>query len=215
MNSKYKLYYLPFNGRAAGIRALLSYKQANWENIIVNHTDWNKLKHSGKFEFSQLPCLLVDEKPLVQTLAIENFLAKRFNLLGSNENDEYNIISLVCTRDDFSKYLKPIIFPSEEEKKNRDNIINKSKPFFIEMLKIFENRLNQSNGKYYIGDKITLADIYIATQIQRIYRNKILRNDFESLLVSHAPKVTNLVDSLFKNELKEYYNKYYIAEAII
>ena len=52
-----------------------------------------------------MPGLVYDGKMYVQTIAVEIFLARKFNLLGNNENDEYEIISLLASKDDLYKKI--------------------------------------------------------------------------------------------------------------
>ena len=40
MEDSYKVYYFNGNGRAANLRAILSYAKAKWENVKINFEDW-------------------------------------------------------------------------------------------------------------------------------------------------------------------------------
>jgi hypothetical protein len=106
MENSYKLYYFGVNVKAANIRAILTYVKANWENSIIAAEDWPALKASGKFEFGQLPGLEVNSngRILSQAIAIEHYLARQFNLLGKTPEDEYEVLSLLASREDI--YIK-------------------------------------------------------------------------------------------------------------
>ena len=201
MESTYKVYYFAGNGRAANIRALLTYAGANWENVAVAWEEWPALKATGKFEFGQMPGLEVDGKIKTQTIAIEIFLARKFGLIGSNEEEEYQIISLVASREDLAQKLKPLMWPSEEEKTRKEaihkNIVEVDLPF---LLGVWEKRFTTNSGKYFIGDKISLADIFVATSLKQL-----IKGGFSDAINTFAPKLGAHVESLVNGDLAKYF----------
>ena len=67
----FKVTYFKVNGRAALIRAILTYAKANWENNLVDFTTaWPDLKASDYAEFKQLPILEHNGKTFSQSAAI-------------------------------------------------------------------------------------------------------------------------------------------------
>ena len=105
MSKTYEVIYFEGNGRAGNCRAMLDYSKTEYKNTLLNFGEWPALKASGKFENGQLPVLEVNGKQYTQSLAMETYLAKEFNLMGSNAEDEYQIMNLLCSRED---YVKPI-----------------------------------------------------------------------------------------------------------
>jgi glutathione S-transferase len=211
MESAYKLYYFNGNGRAVNIRALLSYGKATWEDVKVKHEDWPTLKASGKFDFGQMPGLEVDGKMLTQTLAIEVFLAKRFNLMGSNEEDEYEILNLLSSREDLLKALRPLFYGGLDETQKAallPTLQTVDLPFF---LNIYEKKYVANNGKYYLGDKFTLADIQIVTQLLALRTQ--YKAWFGDVVEKHCPNLIALVDRLVANELAEFNNNHFLKES--
>src|SRR5690606_22100640 len=119
-----------------------------------------------------------------QTVAIEMLLARQFGLLGDSIKDEYLILNLLGSREDFAKSITPLIFPTEEQKKNRDtifkNLLESDLPWF---LKKWEEKFVKHGKKYAIGDKFSLADIFLATMIESGFRsNKLTKECFEPLV---------------------------------
>jgi len=209
MQTTYKVHYFDGNGRAVNIRAMLDFSNSSWEDNKINFADWPAVKASGKFEFGQMPVLEVDGKQKTQTVAIEVFLARRFNLLGSNEEDEYQILNLLCTREDYSKHLYGLLMPTEEQKAKREEMIkNMSENVFPTLLTAMEKRyVENGKGKYFLGDKFSLADIYLATGFTQLFESVALKDLFSQIPTKYAPNVQELVNRIKENELKAFFEK--------
>ena len=52
-----KIHYFNGYGRAESIRMLLSIAKVPYEDVSYTDAEWGKAKHSGKFEFGQMPVL--------------------------------------------------------------------------------------------------------------------------------------------------------------
>jgi len=212
MKSTYKLHYFEGNGRAVNIRAILDYTNSSWEDNKVTFADWPALKASGKFEFGQMPVLEHDGKQKTQTVAIEVYLARVFGLLGVSEEDEYQILNIISTREDYSKHLYGLLFANEEQKTKRDEIIkNLNENVFPLILKSYERRyLENGKGKYFLGDKFSLADIFLATGFTQLFESSLLKDIFFELPTKYAPSIVELVQRVKQTELKEFFEKSYL-----
>ena len=202
----FKYYYFKVNARGGMARAILSYAKANWEDAIVDHATWAQMKQSDLPEFKQLPVLVHGDKKLAQSRAIEIYLAKLFKIYGDNVEQEYQIDSLLCSFEDVFIPFHDVFWPNTEELKNN---LEKNKAITIEkfktLLKVCENRyVNNGKGKYFLGEKFTLADIYVAFALT--YFDDCLK---EKLLETNAPNVNELIKRIKENELKEFFEKYY------
>jgi glutathione S-transferase len=215
MENSYKVYYFPGNGRGATMRAILSYAKASWENVKVVKDEFAKMKTEGKLEFGQLPALEVnnDGRLRSQTIAIELYLARVFNLLGKTPEDEYEIISLLASRDDITSKVRPILMPfTEEETKNKEentkNWLSTGFPFF---LKAFEKRFTARGGPYLLGDTFSLGDIF--------YANTLLtcrgpgKDGWEEVYKQYAPIAYAAADRVLQNELVDYVKNVHNHEA--
>ncbi len=211
MESTYRVHYFDGNGRAVNLRAILEFSGTKWEDNRINFADWPALKASGKFEFGQLPVLEVDGKQKTQTIAMEIFLAKRFGLLGSNEEDEYQIVNLLCAREDYSKHLYSLLFPTEEQKAKREEIVkNITENVLPIFLKAVESRyVNNGKGKYFLGDKFSLADIFLTTGFAQLFESPAVKDLFSQAPVQHSPLVNDLVRRVKETELKTFFEKVY------
>ena len=112
---KYILYYFNVNARGCIARAILSYSKANWENKILEYSDFAQNYKFKKeiCEYGQLPILEYKGKFYTQSMAIDLFLAKKFNLLGDTEDEEFEINNLLCSFED----IFPLIHDRDQSKK--------------------------------------------------------------------------------------------------
>ena len=201
---KYILYYFNVNARGCMARALLSYVKANWENKVLEYNDFlQNYKQKKEFcEYGQLPILEYKGKYYSQSMAIILFLAKKYNLMGDNEDEEFEINNLLCSFED----IFPLIHDQSQDKK--DAKYEKVRKYF----KIYEgkylNHVKENKGKkyYFANDKFTLADIYFGALIYSML-NSLKEIDMEK----EFPELKKLLD-FYKsdNALKEFYEKYYI-----
>ena len=203
-DDKYTLYYFNVNARGCMARALLSYVKANWENKVIEYNDFlQNYKQKKEFcEYGQLPILEYKGKYYSQSMAIVLFLAKKYNLMGDNEDEEFEINNLLCSFED----IFPLIHDQNKDKK--DAKYEKVRRYF----KIYEDKylkhVKENKGKkyYFANDKFTLADIYFGALIYSML-NSLKEIDMEK----EFPELKKLLD-FYKsdNALKEFYEKYYI-----
>ena len=100
--------------------------------------------------------------------------------------------------------LKPT---TEEQKNNPEKFRQALKDKLIQYLKVFEARYAKfGNGKYFFGDHFSLADIFVGVQIP----SYLVVFEGEDLMTPVAPNLKKLMDNLKENELKEFFEKYFI-----
>ena len=201
--SKYILHYFGVNGRGAIPRAILTYAKANWTNDIIKKEDWPKIKKSELCEYEFLPVLEVDGKKYCESIAIDSYLAEKFNLMGKNPDENYQIFNLLGTFDDFNVQFRPYRLCEDESKKPelKQKAVARLK-FFI--AKFEKKYVELGKGKYFLGDKLTLADFYVGVALIGFCQTV---NEFPFKEV--GPNLGELVERLKKNELKEFYEKYF------
>ncbi len=203
---KFILHYFKVNARGAIARALLSHAKANWEDHYIAFDEWKGLKANKEFcEYGQLPILEYKGKYYAQSMAIELFIAKKFNLLGENDDEEYEINNLLCSFEDFF----PLIHDMTEQTKEKT--YNK----FRQYLKVYEEKYLKNvkannGGKFFFAKgKFTLADAYLGSLIL-----SLLNRLNEVNLEKEFPELKKLMDSYNgEDALKEYYEKYYIKDS--
>ena len=195
-----KLTYFKDNGRVGLIRAMLAYKKIPFENIMYTLEEWPSKK--DLYEFRQLPQLEVNGKKLTQTIAICLFLAKKLDLYPKDIYLQYHVESLLAIRDDIT-----ILYRKVKKKESNKEEYKAYKDMVILYLKRIEERYKElGNGKYYLGDELSVADFFLGCMVEEFC---FLVKD-ENVMAIYAPGIKQLVERLKSNELKEFYDKYYI-----
>jgi glutathione S-transferase len=216
-NSNAKVEYFPLNGKGALIRAVLYYKQAPFADVRHTFEDWQKLKKSGDYEFEQLPAFEFAGQKFVQSGAIVLMLARHFNLLGSNLNEEYLNYSLLSSIDDFGPKFAPAFFAMTPEGQAQMEVKKKEfkevhASFFLTK---FESRFKKHGGKYAVGDSFSLSDIIFTVMLTNVFKHPLRKEEFEPLLNEHAPTLAKHIENVAQNELAEFFAKGFIGQAPI
>ena len=194
-----KLIYFNANGRVGLIRAILSYKKIPFENIMYTMEEWPSKKDN--YEFKQLPQLEVNGKKLTQTIAICLYLARQLDLYPKDIYLQYHVDSLLACRDDITRLYRKVWgkeATKEEYKQYKEMIILYSK-------RIEERYKELGSGKYYLGNDLSVADFFLGCMFKEFC--DLVKE--EDIMGKYAPGIKKVVDSLVKNELKEFYEKYY------
>ena len=188
-------------------KAILSSSKKEWTNDIIEFDKWKDLKKSGLCEFEQLPVLEHNNKKLCQSIAINFYLLRQFNLYGKNDEEEYQINSLFCSFEDLFDLPHKLIFLNDEKKK--EEIKNQFVEKFKLYLKKYEERyVALGKGKYFLGDHFSGADIYIGSALP-LFCHAI----GGCIIKDNAPALGELVTRLKQGELKEFHEKVFNKDA--
>ena len=194
-----KLIYFNANGRVGLIRAMLAYKKIPFENIMYTMEEWPSKKDN--YEFKQLPQLEVNGKKLTQTIAICLYLARQLDLYPKDIYLQYHVDSLLACRDDITRLYRKV-WGKEATKEE----YKQYKEMIILYLKRIEERYKElGSGKYYLGNDLSVADFFLGCMFKEFC--DLVKE--EDIMWKYAPGIKKVVDSLVKNELKEFYEKYY------
>ena len=194
-----KLIYFNANGRVCLIRAMLAYKKIPFENIMYTMEEWPSKKDN--YEFKQLPQLEVNGKKLTQTIAICLYLARQLDLYPKDIYLQYHVDSLLACRDDITRLYRKV-WDKEATKEE----YKQYKEMIILYLKRIEERYKElGSGKYYLGNDLSVADFFLGCMFKEFC--DLVKE--EDIMGKYAPGIKKVVDSLVKNELKEFYEKYY------
>ena len=194
-----KLIYFNANGRVGLIRAMLAYKKIPFENIMYTMEEWPSKKDN--YEFKQLPQLEVNGKKLTQTIAICLYLARQLDLYPKDIYLQYHVDSLLACRDDITRLYRKVWgkeATQEEYKQYKEMII-------LYLKRIEERYKELGSGKYYLGNDLSVADFFLGCMFKEFC--DLVKE--EDIMGKYAPGIKKVVGSLVKNELKEFYEKYY------
>lgn len=169
-DSTYKLMYFKTRGRAEVIRTLFAYANVEYEDVRfdnVDRSEFNAVREQGLLPYGQVPILEVDGEILAQSHAIERFLARRFDLMGSGDEFEVARIEGVCEHvadiyNSHSKIKYDKTIDADERAKRFAAFFAEYVPAKLELLeKIATANTKATSSPYLVGKRLTLADISV------------------------------------------------------
>jgi len=155
-----KITYFDIRGRAETARLVLAYAEVTYEDDRLPFPPnevWAAKKPS--VTLGQLPTLEVGGKTLHQSMAIARYLAKENGLAGANNLEGAQCDEIV----DFISDMQNAIYTSHYTKDpaGRDaalkEVFTKTMP---EGLLKLETYLNGNNGKFFVGNAFTWAELH-------------------------------------------------------
>ncbi|KAG0249304.1 hypothetical protein BG011_009432 [Mortierella polycephala] len=166
----FKLLYWPIGGLAGTAREILAYGDAKWENLpSPTPNTWQEDKLSTPFHC--LPVLYINtedgkEITMSESVVVDHYLAKQFGLLGDNEYEEMMIKSFHCSSATFqSRFSATVSWNQPESKaKSFQQFKATSLPTWIQTHE--KHLADNGNNGYYVGNKISLADIHTVCVIE-------------------------------------------------
>ncbi|KAI1692831.1 glutathione S-transferase 1 [Ditylenchus destructor] len=157
---RYKLIYFNFLGLGEPLRFMFHLAGVPFEDIRVEVKEWKNGKKKGETCWGVLPELQVDGKTLCQSKAINYYLAKKFGFAGKDEWENAKVLEFLCSLEDVFGKLRAAFFLNDEAAKHET-----FKAIVNDDIRAYYNRLTKSLGEngtgYFVGDQLTVADIYI------------------------------------------------------
>lgn len=155
---KMKLYF--FRNGAELSRWICAIGQLQYENVRLNGELWSKLKPTSPF--GQVPMLECNGINICHTNAINIYLAKKAGIAGKDDLEQAQVQMYVeLCYDLFIFFYNSITNERDPEMRAKNQkIFEEDKiPNFIQLM---NKRLQEAGGKYFVGDKLTLADLQVA-----------------------------------------------------
>nr|XP_028577525.1 glutathione S-transferase-like isoform X1 [Podarcis muralis]XP_028577527.1 glutathione S-transferase-like isoform X1 [Podarcis muralis] len=164
MAGKPKLYYINGRGRMETIRWLLAAAGVEFEEqFIESNEDLEKLRKDGVLLFQQAPMVEIDGMKMVQTRAILNYIATKYNLYGKDVKQRA-LIDMYCegTMDLYELMLMLPIRPADTREKEFANIVEKATTRYFP---VFEKVLKDHRQNFLVGNQLSKADIQLLEAI--------------------------------------------------
>ncbi|KAG0332162.1 hypothetical protein BG000_010279 [Podila horticola] len=164
-DSTFQLLYFPFHGRAELTRMILALVDAKTEPLVA---DWPAMKKDTRF--GVLPVLYETTASgtileLAESTAIERYLSKKFNLLGSNAWEEHLVNEYYNSSDALANYYVKVLFSTPENRHKEAETFYSA--HFSRWAAAHEKHLQENgNNGHYVGDTITLADMRTTQVLQ-------------------------------------------------
>ncbi|XP_039913795.1 glutathione S-transferase-like [Hirundo rustica] len=160
MSGKPRLYYFNGRGRMEPIRWLLAAAGVEFEeSYLEKNEDLIKLRNDGSLLFQQVPMVEMDGMKLVQTRAIANYIATKYNLYGKDLKERVLIDMYVEGMFDLNELLmKHGYLPAHERKQDFANMIDKTENRYFP---VFEKVLKDHGKDFLVGNQLSRADVQL------------------------------------------------------
>ena len=165
MNLKIIYFDFPF-WRAEVARISLFIGNITFDDIRVTGDDFKYIKEHGKMKdgtlvpFRQLPILVVEGQTIAQTGAIARICGKLSGLYPEEMIEAGKVDQIIDAATDINVILRPSMQESDPVKRKamRIELAQNDLPEYFGYL---ENILADNNSHWFIGDKMSIADIAI------------------------------------------------------
>ncbi|GAB1284837.1 Glutathione S-transferase A3 [Apodemus speciosus] len=192
MSRKPVLHYFNGRGRMETIRWLLAAAGVEFEEqFLKTRDDLARLRNDGSLMFQQVPMVEIDGMKLVQTRAILNYIASKYNLYGKDVKERALIDMYsegLADLDELVLYY-PYIPPGEKEAslaKIKDKARNRYFP-------AYEKGVLKSHGQdYLVGNRLSRADVYLVELLYHVEELDPGAVDNFPLLKALRTRVSNL-----------------------
>nr|XP_046257803.1 glutathione S-transferase 3-like [Scatophagus argus]XP_046257804.1 glutathione S-transferase 3-like [Scatophagus argus] len=156
MSGRVVLHYFNGRGKMESIRWLLTVAEVEFDEMYLTTRDqYEKLLSDGALMFQQVPLVEIDGMKLIQTKAILNYIAEKYNLHGKDIKDRVMINMYSEGLMDLMEMIMKLPF-TQDPKPQLDNILSKAKERY---LPVFEKVL--SGSIYLVGGKLSCADVQL------------------------------------------------------
>ncbi|XP_033644491.1 S-crystallin SL11-like [Asterias rubens] len=166
--ASYKLEYFDVRGRGEVTRMLLALAGKKFEDVRISLEQYTD-EYKKKLPCGQLPVFDVDGKQLVDSAAINSYLAREFGYYGSSSWEAALIDQVVgVVSDIWTPLIETVFMPDEAAQiaKQKELFDGKVQGF----MKFLEDALckNGEGDGFFVGDKISLADLNFHTAMESL-----------------------------------------------
>ncbi|XP_005347757.1 glutathione S-transferase alpha-2-like [Microtus ochrogaster] len=160
MSGKPLLHYWNARGRMECIRWLLAAAGVEFEEkFIETPGDVEKLIKDGSLMFQQLPMVEIDGMKLVQTRAILNYIATKYDLYGKDAKERALIDMYTEGIADLAEMIMQLVkLPPDQREAKISLIKDKTKNRY---LPAFEKVLKSHGQDYLVGNRLTRVYIHL------------------------------------------------------
>ncbi|XP_019726229.1 glutathione S-transferase A4-like [Hippocampus comes] len=156
MSERVKLHYFNGRGKMESIRWLLTVAGVEFDEILLTTREqYVKLLNDGDLMFQQVPLVEIDGMKLIQTKAILNYIAEKYNLHGKDIKDRVKINMYSEGLMDLMEMIMVLPFAQDPNSK-LGNIETKAKERY---LPVFEKQL--LSHIYLVGGRLSVADVLL------------------------------------------------------
>ncbi|KAL4640892.1 glutathione S-transferase 3-like [Arapaima gigas] len=156
--SKVVLYYFDGRGHMESIRWLLAVAGVEFDEVLLKTREqFEKLLNDGSLMFQQVPMVEMDGMKLVQSKAILNYIAEKYNLHGKDLKEKVMIDMYAEGTRDLMDMIKIRPFLPPDEKKTKLELIQTKA--LERYFPVYEKALSVS--QYLVGNQLSCADVHL------------------------------------------------------
>jgi maleylacetoacetate isomerase len=172
------------------VRIALALKKIDYEYIPVHLVKDGGFQHTNEYASvnpaKQVPTLIIDNNTLAQSIAILEYLEEtrtEFPLLPTNPAHRVKVREIVQTiGSDIQpiqnlRVLNKIAHITGDDKQK----VEWAKYWIEAGLKVVEQMLSNSAGKYCVGDAVSLADVFLVPQVYNAVRFGVPTEQFPTI----------------------------------
>ncbi|XP_027021432.1 glutathione S-transferase, alpha tandem duplicate 1 [Tachysurus fulvidraco] len=158
MSGKVVLYYFNGRGKMESIRWLLAVAGVEFEEVfLTTEEQFRNLVDDGALLFHQVPLVEMDGMKLVQTKAILNYIAAKYNMYGKDIKERLMIDMYSEGARDIMDMIMVLPFtPADQKQKQLDKIQDKAKE---RSLPAYEKAL--AHSQFLVGSQLSCADVHL------------------------------------------------------
>ncbi|XP_074531295.1 glutathione S-transferase alpha I-like [Halichoeres trimaculatus] len=158
MAERVVLTYFDGRGKMESIRWLLTAAGVDFDEVfLTKREDYQQLLDDGSLMFQQVPLVEIDGMKLIQTKAILNYIAEKYNLHGKDLKDRVKINMYSEGLMDLMEMILMLLWTPDEDRETKvKNIKTKTKERY---LPVFEKAL--AGTKYLVGGRMSMADVLL------------------------------------------------------
>ncbi|XP_074531924.1 glutathione S-transferase alpha-5-like [Halichoeres trimaculatus] len=156
MAGKVVLTYFDGRGKMESIRWLLTAAEVDFDEVFLTKREqYQQLLDDGSLMFQQVPLVEIDGMKLIQTKAILNYIAEKYNLHGQDIKDRVKINMYSEGLMDLMEMFMTLIWTPDRKLKLK-TIETKAKERY---LPAFEKAL--TGTVYLVGGRLSMADVLL------------------------------------------------------
>ncbi|XP_072856657.2 glutathione S-transferase isoform X1 [Pogona vitticeps] len=191
MAGKPKLRYFNGRGRMEPVRWLLAAAGVEFdEQFIQSKADLQKLQEDGSLLFQQVPMVEMDGMKLVQTRAIINYIAAKYNLYGKDIKERALIDMYFEGAMDLSEMIMLLIVkPADVKPKETTTVLEKANNRYFP---VFEKVLKNHGQDFLVGNQLSKADVKLLETILEVEELKADALSSFPLLKAFKERISNI-----------------------
>lgn len=212
----FKIFQKKENKDVQIIKALLSWAQLEWQDIIVTKDNLELINKEHNIHVDNLPLVQYKLESYSNMKDIISFMASKFKLHGSDDQFEKSMLFF----DEINEIYRTLLLVIGEEGeldiesriKTMKELTETNIPECLQKLEL--EYKGREWPRYFFGETISLIDFVIGTYLHNLIFSRF-RNDLLMPILNRFPKIKDLVVRLVNDELKSYFNLHHLHESPI